>query len=113
MDSITRQMKRDVRLIGKFTELWCRGKRHPGAAPHALEWGLGEFVLCPDCAAFIDYAAKKRVVCPLETQKPTCKRCKIHCYAPSQRAMVRDIMSWSGRRMIMRGRIDYLYHYLF
>ncbi len=51
-------------------------------------------------------------MCPLDP-KPTCKNCKIHCYAPENRAKIREVMRFSGMHMIIRGRVDMIFHYLF
>lgn len=114
METANREQKKDLRLIGKFVEVYCRG-RH-GDIPRTrfqLPAGLGRRDLCADCAAFMEYAVARRMKCPLEEEKPTCKRCRIHCYAPRQRELVREIMAYSGRKLILRGRLDYLWHYLF
>jgi hypothetical protein len=55
---------------------------------------------------------EKRRRCPLDP-KPSCKNCHIHCYSKEYRAQIREIMAFSGRRLILRGRLDYLWHYLF
>lgn len=68
--------------------------------------------LCPECREFLHYAISRRLKCPLP-EKPTCKNCQIHCYRPGHRERVREIMRYSGRRLIMRGRFDLLWHYLF
>ena len=114
MEAISGQQKKDIRLIGKFVEVYCAGK-HGGAehAPARLPAGLGERNLCPECRAFLEYAVTKRLKCPLEAEKPTCKHCRIHCYDRPRREKVREIMSYSGRRLMMRGRLDYLWHYFF
>ena len=108
----TAQQTRDLKVIARFTEVWCAGQRHTDRRQHTL-LQAPPLLLCPDCTAFLEYAAKKRMNCPLEAEKPTCRRCRIHCYAPQQRALVKQIMSWSGKRMILRGRLDYLWHYFF
>lgn len=113
METMTKQQKSDIKLIGKFVEIYCAGKH--GASDRStvtLPGGLGSRTICPSCAAFLEYAVTKRMKCPLEAEKPTCKRCRIHCYAPQQRQLVREIMSYSGRKLILRGRLDYLIHYL-
>jgi hypothetical protein len=114
MEDVNRNQKKDIRLIGKFVEVYCAGKQH--AAEHTqvvLPAGLGERSLCPECAAFLQYAVRKRLNCPLEAEKPTCKHCRIHCYDKTHREKVREIMSYSGRKLMMRGRLDYLWHYFF
>lgn len=114
MATINKQKKKDIRLIAKFVEVYCAGK-HGNAERHAhhVPAGSGIRQLCHHCADFMDYAVARRLNCPLEAEKPTCKRCRIHCYAKAQREQVREIMAYSGRRLIMRGRLDYLWHYLF
>lgn len=114
METITRQQKKDITLLGTFVEVYCAGK-HPAAAcsPVVLPSGLGGRTLCPECASFLGYAITKRLKCPLEAEKPTCKHCRIHCYDKVRREKVREIMSYAGRRLMMRGRLDYLWHYFF
>jgi len=112
-DELTRYQMKDIRIIGRFTEVWCAGHRHSCREAFPLPGALKPLQLCPDCAAFMAYAIQKRLTCPLEAEKPSCKHCRIHCYAPQQRALVKQIMAWSGRRMMLRGRLDYLWHYFF
>lgn len=114
METITKQQKKDIRLIGKFVEVYCSGK-HPGSEHTcvALPADLGERVVCPECASFLEYAVTKRLKCPLEAEKPTCKHCRIHCYDKLRREKVREVMSYAGRKLMMRGRIDYIWHYFF
>lgn len=114
MKEITRRQKKDIRLIGKFVEVYCAGKQHdaePARVP--LPAGMGERTLCPECAAFLEYAIRKRLNCPLEAEKPTCKHCRIHCYDKPHCEKVREIMAYAGRKLMMRGRLDYLWHYFF
>ncbi|MBT1070764.1 nitrous oxide-stimulated promoter family protein [Pelotalea chapellei] len=114
METLTRNQKKDIRLIAKFVEVYCAGK-HAAAerSNFMLPEGLGERALCPECTEFMKYAVTKRIKCPLEAEKPSCKHCRIHCYAAPQRQKVREIMAWSGRRLMMRGRLDYIWHYFF
>lgn len=114
METVTRQQKKDIRLIGKFVEVYCKG-RHGVTERLAfhLPAEAGERRLCSECAAFMEYAIARRMKCPLEAEKPTCKRCRIHCYAKPQREKIREIMAWSGKRLMLRGRLDYVWHYFF
>jgi hypothetical protein len=110
---INQQQAKDIQVVARFTEVWCAGHGHTDRQTFPLPGGLSSIQLCPDCATFMEYAVKKRLNCPIEAEKPSCKHCRIHCYAPEQRALVKQIMAWSGRRMILRGRLDYLWHYFF
>jgi len=114
METTTRHQKKDIRLIGKFVEVYCHG-RHGTAEKNlfSLPAGLGERRLCPECSGFLLYAVTRRIKCPLESEKPTCKHCRVHCYNKTNLAKVKEIMAYSGRKLIMRGRLDYIWHYFF
>lgn len=114
METINTHQKKDLRLIGKFVEVYCAG-RHGTVerSPLMLPAGLGQRNLCRECALFMEYAITKRMKCPLEAEKPGCKHCRIHCYNEQQRKKVREIMSYSGRKLMLQGRLDYIWHYFF
>lgn len=116
MEQFTEKQKKDLKVLVSFVQTYCLAKHErqaEAALPPELENTLGKGVtLCPDCAGLVAYAVEKRRKCPLEP-KPSCKHCHIHCYSKEHRARVREIMAFSGRRMIMRGRLDYLWHYFF
>jgi hypothetical protein len=114
METLSKLQKKDIRLIGKFVEVYCAGKhgemeKHPFQLPE----NLGERRICAECAVFMAYAVARRLKCPLEAEKPSCKHCRIHCYAKPQLAKVKEIMEYSGKKLLLRGRLDYLWHYLF
>ena len=114
METVTKHQKKDIRMIGRFVQVYCTCRHGAvGRSRFPLPAGLGELRICPDCALIMEYAVNKRLNCPLEKEKPSCKHCQIHCYATVERKKIREIMAYSGRRMIMRGRLDYIWHYLF
>lgn len=99
----------DLSVLTLFTAVYCAGHKHPGREP--LEGARGEAV-CPECRDFLTYACERRRRCPLKP-KPTCKHCPVHCYRPGHRGRVKEIMRYSGKRLILRGRFDLLWHYFF
>lgn len=113
METVTGRQKSDIELMGRFVRLYCADRHGGGGDDVPPPAGVGSITLCPDCARFMEYAVARRLGCPLEAEKPSCRRCRIHCFAPRQRQMMREIMAHSGRRMIMAGRLDYLWRYLF
>ena len=114
METMTKNQKKDIKLLGKFVEVYCSGKHYDAEhSPVDLPEELGVRMLCPDCAVFLQYAIARRRKCPLESEKPTCKQCRTHCYAKPQLAKVKEIMAYSGRTLILCGRLDYLWHYFF
>lgn len=114
METLTKLQKKDIKLIGKFVEVYCAGK-HAAVerSPFSLPEGLGRCLMCSECAEFMSYAVTRRLKCPLEAEKPTCKHCRIHCYGKQQRDKIREVMAYSGRKLMMRGRLDYVWHYFF
>lgn len=56
--------------------------------------------LCKECDELLNYVKYRRSVCPWKKNKPFCSNCKIHCYEPKMREKIRDVMRFSGPRMI-------------
>ncbi len=66
METLTKHQKKDIRLIGKFVEVYCMGRHgRVERAPFSLPPGLGERRLCPECSAFMEYAVARRMKCTL------------------------------------------------
>jgi len=116
--SFTADQVRDLKVLVAFVRLYCHAHhRQTGQQEVILPEELrkrfsGTVHLCPECAAMVAHGFRKRSRCPLDP-KPSCKKCHIHCYSKEYRAEIRKIMAYSGKRMILRGRLDYLWHYLF
>jgi hypothetical protein len=58
-------------------------------------------VPCAECTGLADYAAARLGRCPWGEEKPTCARCPTHCYKPDMRDAVRNVMRFSGPRMLL------------
>jgi len=116
MNDLTLPQLKDLQILADFIRLYCHahhdrkfdGERELPEVLRGTNHGNG--TLCPDCAALLEHGIQKRAVCPLEP-KPTCRNCRIHCYSAEYRRKIRAIMAYSGRKMILRGRLDYLWHY--
>lgn len=112
-------MERELRTLGRFIWLYCRDchAERPKAEVVLKTHDIRAICrrkmdLCPSCAKLLAHAFVKRSHCPMDP-KPMCKKCPNHCYAPRYRQEIRAVMRHSGRKMIMRGRIDYLFHLFF
>ncbi len=114
MEQFTSAQKKDLKVLLTFVRVFCRARHSALPRTEVAAEGVvsGVLHLCADCAGLVAYALEKRRKCPLDP-KPSCKHCHIHCYSKEYRSRIREIMSFSGRRMIMRGRLDYLWHYFF
>ncbi len=81
----------EVKTIQFMTEIYCR--KH-----HGSESGQ----LCEDCKDFLAYATKRLACCPYGAEKPVCKKCKIHCFQKEYKDKAKEIMSFSGPRLMAR-----------
>jgi hypothetical protein len=110
MNELTGKQRKDLSLLCHFIGLSCRS-RHNRERTVPLLADLAGLVrkphlLCPDCAGLLEYAAKRLRSCLQEMPGS-------HCYRPDYRARIREVMAWSGKRMILRGRLDLIRHYFF
>ena len=70
-----------------MVELWCR-KKHSGEH------------LCEDCSQLLEYAHARLDRCRFGNDKTKCHKCPVHCYKPQMRDKIRQVMRFSGPRMI-------------
>ncbi len=110
---------------------------------HDLEEIAGRPIrLCDECGKLLAHAITKRVHCPFDPPapgaisrirnilqgrgilgeryttgngrpKPACKNCPQHCYHPHWRKRMKEVMRFSGTKLLLTGRLDYLFHMLF
>lgn len=56
--------------------------------------------LCKECAELDSYAKMRSDKCPFTETKTFCSNCTVHCYKPQMREKIRQVMRFSGPRMI-------------
>ncbi len=66
--------------------------------------------LCDSCAKLRDYALLRLEKCTFGNEKPACKDCPIHCYKPEMREKIREVMRFSGSRMVWYYPVDSIKH---
>ncbi|MEI8203232.1 MAG: nitrous oxide-stimulated promoter family protein [Bacteroidota bacterium] len=67
---------------------------------------------CDDCVLLIEYALVRTDKCKYGNNKPACKVCSTHCYNKENRTKIKEIMRFSGPRMIFRHPILSIRHLL-
>ncbi|MBP3470278.1 MAG: nitrous oxide-stimulated promoter family protein [Lachnospiraceae bacterium] len=88
MENIHHKRDREKEVVSLMIRLYCRKKHHTGK------------VLCPECAGLESYARERSDKCPFMETKTFCLNCKVHCYKPEMREKIREVMRFSGPRMI-------------
>ena len=94
-------VEREKETIRKMVEIYCWKN-------HRVKRGE----LCSECKELLDYALKRLELCPFKENKPTCKKCKVHCYSPAMREKVREVMRYSGPRLLVYDPFGWLLHEL-
>jgi hypothetical protein len=97
----SKTLQREYKTIQEMITLACR-KRH---ATKSRE-------LCPSCTELLVYVKTRLDKCPYQEQKPSCARCPIHCYKTVMRENIRNVMRYSGPRMLRRHPILAIRHLL-
>ena len=83
------RLAREKNTVEAMIRLYCRD-RHGGRK-----------ALCDVCLALCDYALARLDRCPFGEKKPKCSSCTTHCYEPAMRERIREVMRYSGPRMIL------------
>lgn len=84
-----------------------RSSAHPLTAPRSP---LPVPPLCSQCQSLLDYAHKRLEHCKYGEDKPSCTRCPVHCYKPAMREQIRQVMRYSGPRMLLHDPIMAIRH---
>ena len=96
MDVKTKR-EREKETVSLMIRLYCR-KKHGGNG------------LCPECAALDAYARQRSDKCPFMETKTFCSNCKVHCYKKDMREKIRQVMRFSGPRMIFHHPVMAIRH---
>jgi len=94
------RIRREKQTVRAMVGIYCRA-HHDAAEPP-----------CAACRDLLDYAACRLDRCPFGAEKPTCVNCPIHCYKPAMRDQMREVMRYSGPRMLLRHPILAIRHLL-
>ena len=84
-----------------------RSSAHP-LAPHRSPLTVPP--LCPQCQELLTYAHQRLDRCKFGNEKPSCTRCPVHCYKPAMRQQIRQVMRYSGPRMLLHNPVLAIRH---
>ena len=97
-----KRKKEEKYVVEEMIRLYCR-KKHAGH-------GRGRGRMCPDCQEPSDYARLRSEKCPFMEEKTFCSNCKVHCYKPEMREKIRQVMRFSGPRMLLHHPVLAVWH---
>ena len=89
--------RRELHALETMMRMYCR--HHHGSR-----------TLCRECDELAIYARRRLERCVFGDAKPTCANCTVHCYKAEMRERVREMMRWSGPRMLLRHPVIAIRH---
>lgn len=96
------RLAREFKTVVAMVQIYCRD--HHATAP--------DFTICSECTELLDYTLRRLEKCPFQQQKSTCGKCTIHCYKLDMRNKVREVMRYSGPKMIRNHPLLAILHLL-
>ena len=89
---MTTEQKRahEKQTVDLMIEIYCHGKHH-----------TKNHTLCQECLELTDYCNVRTDKCPFMETKTFCSACKVHCYAKDKKEKIREVMRYSGPRMML------------
>lgn len=94
------RLYREKETMRVMLKLYCLRHHHDSDA------------LCPDCLRLLQTAHRHLEHCRFGKTKPPCGRCPGNCYPPAVRSQIRQVMAFSGPRMLLRHPLLALLHLL-
>lgn len=95
---IEKKREREKKMVSQMIQLYCKKQHHSKDG------------LCPECAVLDAYARMRSEKCPFMETKTFCSNCKVHCYKPEMRKKIREVMRFSGPRMLFHHPIAAIRH---
>ena len=94
------RIEREKKIIGVMVDIYCKKK-------HKHKDGL-----CEECQELLDYSRQRLDKCKFGEEKTYCQKCPIHCYKKSMKEKVKDVMKFSGPRLLIYRPVDFFKHFI-
>lgn len=102
MNKVEKKRQKEQYVVDEMIRLYCRKN-------HTQSDRQGER-MCPDCRSLSEYAKLRSQNCPFMEEKTFCSNCRVHCYKPEMREKIRQVMRFSGPRMLLYHPILAIWH---
>ena len=96
----------EAEVMSMMIGIYCCGHHHANRCATSES----EPSLCPDCRRLLTYAHSRIAACPRMDVKSFCSACPVHCYSHEMRENIREVMRWSGPRMLLHHPLMTLHH---
>lgn len=89
----------EKKVVSKMIAIYCRSRHCSGKE------------LCEECITLRGYALQRLEQCPFGEDKPTCGLCTVHCYKKDMRLKIKEVMRFTGPRMLFLHPLDTIIHF--
>lgn len=94
------RIEHEKKIVTVMIQIYCK-KRHKHKKG-----------LCPECEDLNAFAQKRLSHCKYGENKSFCSNCPTHCYAPKYKEKIKEVMRFSGPRMLFYHPIMAIKHLL-
>lgn len=95
--NVASKRQREKIIVTQMIQLYCK-KKHKNKT------------LCDECKALAEYACMRSDKCPFMETKTFCSNCRVHCYKPEMREKIKEVMRFSGPRMMLYHPVSAVRH---
>ena len=88
MKTTKNRLEQEKRTVTTMIKMYCKKNHNP----------IDTF--CDSCTNLLNYAILRLDSCQFGNNKPVCENCSVHCYKVDMREKIRNVMRFSGPRMI-------------
>lgn len=81
--------QKELDIVSKMIEIYCKLNHQTDGK------------LCEECQEILDYSKQRIERCPFTGTKTFCASCKVHCYKPDMKDKIKEVMRFSGPRLIL------------
>jgi hypothetical protein len=89
----------EKKTLMAMIKIYCRANHKMGS-------------ICLECNKLTEYAFLRVEKCRYRENKPACKRCPTHCYNNENRKKIKEIMRFSGKKMLFKHPVLSVKHLL-
>ena len=93
-----KRISKEKEVVELMINLYC-DKKHKGSSGR-----------CEECNELLEYAHKRLTYCKFGDEKSSCSKCPIHCYKKDMKARIKEVMKFSGPRLMIYKPFEFVRH---